>query len=113
MPQFDVGSVVVKVKPKETTELDLLYSAGKLLDKAQLAVRRNQSNAHNLAFFRTLIQSLVSTNKKVLDSYNTGGMTLMQKGADYGLDQFVKVLLDHGADPNSELKENSDKPVLL
>eukprot|EP00092_Neocalanus_flemingeri_P024278 GFUD01026328.1.p1 GENE.GFUD01026328.1~~GFUD01026328.1.p1 ORF type:complete len:1070 (+),score=218.12 GFUD01026328.1:113-3322(+) len=113
MPYFDPDAVGIKVKPKESSEQDLLYSAGKLLDKAQLAKRRGNSNSQNLVFFRTLIQNLAFTNKVVLDTFNTGGMTLFQKSCDYGLEEFAQVLLEYGVDPNETLKENTTKAVLL
>jgi len=113
MPNFDPDSVSIKVKPKESSEQDLLYSVGKLLDKAQLAERKGNSNSQNLMFFKTLIQNLASTNKIVLDTFNTGGMTLFQKSCDYGLHEFAQVLLEYGVDPNATLKENTTKGVLL
>jgi len=113
MPELDPDSVSIKVKPKESSEQDLLYSVGKLLDKAQLAKRKGISNSQNLMFFKTLIQNLASTNKIVLDTFNTGGMTLFQKSCDYGLHDFASVLLEYGVDPNATLKENTTKAVLL
>ena len=65
-PQFNPHNVNVKVKPKESSETDILYSAAKLLDKAQIAQRRKQSNSQNLMFFKTLIQSVASTNETLL-----------------------------------------------
>jgi len=113
MPNLDPNSVSIKVKPKESSEQDILYSTGKLLDKAQLAKRRGQSNSQNLMFFKTLVQNLASTNKIVLDTFNSGGMTLFQKSCDYGLSNFAQVLLEYGIDPNATLKENTTKAVLL
>ena len=49
----------------------------------------------------------------MLDTFDTAGMTMMQKCSDYGLHDFVQVLLDFGANANSTTDETSTKPVLL
>ena len=60
-PHFNPHNVTIKVKPKESSESDVLYAAAKLIDKAQIAKRRKQSNAQNLMFFKTCIQSVAAT----------------------------------------------------
>ena len=112
-PQFNPHSVTVKVKPKVSSEIDILYSAAKLLDKAQISKRRNETNAQNLMFFKTLIQSVAANNLRLLDTYNSAGMTLLQKSCDYGLEKFAEVLLGFGVDANQTSEETKTKPVLF
>merc|ERR1712126_5563 len=111
-PHFNPHNVNVKVKPRESTENDILYSAAKLLDKAQISERRKQSNSQNLMFFKTLIQSVSATNLQLLDRYDTAGMTLLQKTCDYGLEKFTEVLLDFGVNANVTADEDQTKPIL-
>ena len=112
-PRFNPHSVTVKVKPKLSSESDILYSAAKLLDKAQISKRRNESNAQNLMFFKTLTQSVAATNLRLLDTFNTAGMTLLQKCCDFGLEKFAEVLLGFGVDANGASEETKTAPVLL
>ena len=131
MPGLDPNTVAVKVKPKENSEQvrrcidtfmicipigsfqDLLYSANRLLDKGQRAVQKGQSNVQNLVFFKTIVQTLATSQPPVLDTFNGGGMTLVQKASSYGLSDFLDCLLDHGASPSAVLKDNTDAPLLL
>ena len=112
-PSFNPNSVSIRVKPKENSINDILYSAAKLLDKAAIVKRRNQSNAQNLMFFKTLIQSVAAVDDSSLDTFDTAGMTLLQKSCDYGLDQFAKTLLENGVNANSSTSETKTKPILL
>ena len=111
-PNFNPHNVNVKVKPRESTETDILYSCAKLLDKAQISERRKQSNSQNLMFFKTLIQSVSATSMQLLDKYDTAGMTLLQKTCDYGLEKFAEVLLEFGANANATTDEDQTKPIL-
>ena len=112
-PQLRPASVTVKVKPRESTELELMQSAGRLLDKAQVAVVKKKSNAENLVFFKTVIQSQAANNLSLLDSFSSGGLTLLQKCCDYGLPEFAEALLAGGASGNQTTNEDTTKPVLL
>ena len=112
-PQLKPESVAVKVKPRESSELEVLQSAGRLLDKAQLAVVKKKSNAENLVFFKTLIQQVAATNRSLLDTFSSGGLTLLQKSSDYGLAEFAEVLLGWGVSGNLTTSEDTTKPVLL
>ena len=112
-PQLRPRSVAVRVKPRESSEQDVLYSASKLLDKAQMAVVKGNSNAQNLVFFKTLVQNIAATNKSLLDSFNSGGMTLLQKACDYGVAEFAQVLLEWGVSANDTTNETPTQPILL
>ena len=113
MPELDPDSVQIKVKPRQDSLQDLLYSAGRLLDRAQVNLVKGNSNSQSLVFFKTILQSICSTDPAVLDTHNTGGMTLLQKTADYGLAEFCGALLAAGADPTATLRDNTSQPVLL
>ena len=76
-------------------------------------MQKGQSNVQNLVFFKTIVQSLATSQPPVLDTFNGGGMTLVQKASSYGLSDFLACLLDHGASPTCVLKDNTDAPVLL
>ena len=76
-------------------------------------MQKGQSNVQNLVFFKTIIQSLATSQPPVLDTFNGGGMTLVQKASSYGLSDFLDCLLDHGASPSAVLKDNTDAPLLL
>ena len=113
-PQLRPASINVKVKPRESTELEVMQSAGRLLDKAQVAVVKKKSNAENLVFFKTLIQAMAANNQGLLESFSSGGLTLLQKCCDYGLAEFAQVLLDWGGvSGNQTTAEDTTKPVLL
>jgi ankyrin repeat protein len=113
MPGLDAAAVTVKVKPVENTQQDLVYSAGRLLDKAQRAKQKDLSNMQNIVMFRTVIQSITSSGPAILDTSNCGCLTLVQKSCSYGLAEFLVCLLQHGASPTATLPECRDPPVLL
>lgn len=116
LPHCDPDLISVRVKPKESTEQDLLYSLAKILDKAQLArVRKNGglTSEESLVHFRTLVQALVGRNRQLINSFSAGRSTLLQKACDLDLHDFVQVLLEYGADPNTTLEENTARPVMI
>ena len=69
-PSFRPQEVEVRVKPRQSTDTELLYSLAKLLDKAQLVEMRQESNSQNLVFFKTLVQSVGSGLKNTVDGGN-------------------------------------------
>ena len=82
----------------------------RLLDRAQMNVRKGLSNSYNALEFKIHLSQL---GKKELDTYDAAGMTLFQKAASFGLHLHVENMLDHGMDPNAVSAECSSKPVLL
>ena len=70
LPGLDPNTVAIKVKPKENTEQELLYSANRLLDKAQRAQQKGESNSHNCVVFRTLVQSLGPASPALLNTFS-------------------------------------------
>ena len=110
MPYFDVSKVEIVRKPRRNSIKDFGYGLNKLLDKAQMNKIKKRSNAQNLLQFKMLLARMTPEN---LDTFSAGDMTLMQKGCNYGLNQFVEQLLDQGANPNQTTTETGSSPLLL
>ena len=110
MPYFDISKVEVVKKARRNSVNTFGYGLNKLLDKAQVNKRKGRSNAQNELQFNVLLARLSS---KDLDSYTSGGMTLLQKACNYGLETFVQDLLDQGANPNQTTTETASSPLLL
>lgn len=108
MPYFDPYRVSVIKKP--SVSWDIGDHLNTILDQAQMNLLREVSNSYSVLEFMIFLQQM---GPEDLDQVNACGMTLFQKACDYGLDEHVQAMLDHGMNPNAVCPECSTPPVLL
>lgn len=97
-------------KARRNSIQDFGYGLTKLLDQAQLNKRKGLKNVQNLLQFKVLMARL---SRSDLDTFNAGGMTLLQKASTYGLEDFANLLLDNCVNPNQIVEECGSTPLLL
>lgn len=95
------------IKQASTSVLERL---AQIVDRAALGKERTQTLEDEEEEFQSLLLHLEA---KTLNSWRSGGLTLLQKCCSAGLDNFADSLLGEGVDPNYCPEESLSPPVLL
>ena len=93
---FNLDTIKVKQRPRKST-VEYLYE---LIEKKDVAM------------FKSVLQ-FISVKEVSTKRISGQGMTTLQKAAQMGYHQFVRILLNSGVNPNIVTEENASRPILL